>query len=235
VKRELPVLVFAMIFPTLAAAAYWGVLGWQPIAQLRAGYGVCKLIQLSLPVLWLSLADRSALRPRRPSLNGVLFGIGFGLLVAGLILGLYKFWLATSPVFAGLPDLVREKLAKMGAATPAGFVRLTIFLSIIHSLFEEYYWRWFIYGRLRLHINRPVAMVLAGLAFMGHHVVILAGYFPGRFLESVLPFSLAIALGGIVWAWLYERSGSLLGPWLSHLIVDAALMAVGYQLAFGAA
>jgi membrane protease YdiL (CAAX protease family) len=69
---------------------------------------------------------------------------------------------------------------------------------------------------------------------MGHHVVILGGFFPGHFWEIVLPFSLAIAVGGVVWAWMYERSGSLLGPWLSHLIVDVALMAVGYRLAFGA-
>jgi membrane protease YdiL (CAAX protease family) len=164
----------------------------------------------------------------------VPLGITFGLLVAGLIVSLYHFWLGTSPAFAGLPDLVREKVAKMGAASPAAYLRLTVFLSVLHSLLEEYYWRWFVYGRLRLHIHRTVAMILAGLAFMGHHVIILSGYFPGRFWEAVLPFSLAIAVGGIVWAWLYERSGSLLGPWLSHLIVDAALMAVGYQLAFGA-
>ena len=36
-----------------------------------------------------------------------------------------------------------------------------------------------------------------------------------------------IALGGIIWAWQYDRAKSLLGPWLSHLVVDAFLMIVG--------
>ncbi len=67
---------------------------------------------------------------------------------------------------------------------------------------------------------------------MGHHVIVLWVYFPGRFAAAVVPFSLAIAFGGAVWAWLYHRTGSLLGPWLSHAIVDFAVMAIGYDLAF---
>ena len=52
----------------------------------------------------------------------------------------------------------------------------------------------------------------------------------GRFLPAVVPFSLAIAVGGAVWCWLYERTGSLLGPWLSHLIIDAAIFVVAWDL-----
>jgi membrane protease YdiL (CAAX protease family) len=32
------------------------------------------------------------------------------------------------------------------------------------------------------------------------------------------------------WAWLYDRTGSLLGPWMSHLIIDAGIFWVGYEL-----
>jgi membrane protease YdiL (CAAX protease family) len=67
---------------------------------------------------------------------------------------------------------------------------------------------------------------------MSHHVIVLSVYFPGRFWSAVVPFSLAIALGGAAWAWIYHKSGSLIGPWISHLIVDVAVMAIGYDLAF---
>ena len=33
-----------------------------------------------------------------------------------------------------------------------------------------------------------------------------------------------------LWAWLYERTGHLAGPWISHALADAALMWVGYQM-----
>jgi membrane protease YdiL (CAAX protease family) len=65
---------------------------------------------------------------------------------------------------------------------------------------------------------------------MAHHVILLATYF-GWSSPWTYAFSLAVAVGGAVWAWLYERSGSLVGPWLSHLVVDAAIFLVGYDLA----
>jgi membrane protease YdiL (CAAX protease family) len=42
-----------------------------------------------------------------------------------------------------------------------------------------------------------------------------------------------VAAGGAVWAWVYHRSGSLLGPWLSHMLVDAGIFLVGYQMLSG--
>jgi hypothetical protein len=39
-----------------------------------------------------------------------------------------------------------------------------------------------------------------------------------------------VAAGGAFWAWLYQRSGSLVGPWLGHLLADAAIFTVGWQL-----
>jgi membrane protease YdiL (CAAX protease family) len=44
-------------------------------------------------------------------------------------------------------------------------------------------------------------------------------------------FSLAVAVGGAVWAWLYDFSRSLIGPWLSHMLVDIGIFVIGYDLA----
>ncbi len=102
---------------------------------------------------------------------------------------------------------------------------------LAHSLLEEYYWRWFVFGQLRRLTTFLPAAVVSSLAFMAHHVVILAVYFPDYFVVAVLPFSLGIAVGGFVWAWLYERNGSVYAPWLSHLLVDAAIFVIGWDLA----
>ena len=125
-----------------------------------------------------------------------------------------------------------RKLEGFGLATPAGFVLLTVFLALIHSLLEEYYWRWFVFGWLRRLLPLLPALLLSSVAFMSHHVIILAVFFPGQFWTATVPFSLAIAGGGFVWAWLYDRTGSLYAPWLSHLIIDLAIMAVGYDMVF---
>jgi hypothetical protein len=60
--------------------------------------------------------------------------------------------------------------------------------------------------------------------------VVLLGLLLGSFGPLTWLFSLAVAAGGAAWAWLYEKSGTLAGPWLSHALADAALMTVGYRL-----
>ena len=62
-----------------------------------------------------------------------------------------------------------------------------------------------------------------------HHVIVLATYF-GIGAPVTWIFSLAIAVGGAFWAWLYHRSGSLVGPWLSHVLGAAAMFWMGSEI-----
>ena len=39
-----------------------------------------------------------------------------------------------------------------------------------------------------------------------------------------------LVIGGAAWAWLYHRYGNLYAAWISHLIVDVALILIGYDL-----
>jgi hypothetical protein len=232
------VLAFALVYPTAIAYVYFVALSPAVVSDpqanplMQAVYALGKVLQFGLPVWWIAITDRTALRPKWPGPRGVPAGVAFGLSVAVLAFVLYYGWLAGGTLLGDTPARLQSKLTEFGLETPAGYVGLAAFIAVVHSLLEEYYWRWFVYGRLRRHLPQTAALCISGLAFMGHHVLVLAVYFPGRFWIAVVPFSLGVALGGVVWAWLYERSGSLLGPWLSHLIVDAALMAIGYDLLF---
>jgi len=60
-------------------------------------------------------------------------------------------------------------------------------------------------------------------------VIVVGAYFGMVSLETWL-ISFSVALGGAFWAWLYHRSGSLVGPWLSHLLVDSAIFVIGYDI-----
>ncbi len=235
-------LVFAMVFPTVMALLYFVTLAPDP-SKPRAdaspavviAYGAGKVIQFAFPLVFVLLYERERVRLARPTPGGIAFGIGYGLLVAAVILLLYHFRLHQELVKGRAPAKIEAKLVQFGLNSPAGFLLLAGFLCLIHSLFEEYYWRWFVFGRLQRFLPAGAAMVLSGPAFMAHHVVVLTQFFHGlrQFYTKVLPFSLGIALGGMIWAWLYHRTGSLYAPWLSHLLIDAAVMVVGYDLVFG--
>jgi membrane protease YdiL (CAAX protease family) len=119
----------------------------------------------------------------------------------------------------------------MGVDSPALFIALGVFYALGHSLLEEYYWRWFVFGRLREWVAVPWAIAISSLGFMAHHVVLMATFF-GLFSFWACFFSLSVAVGGLFWAWSYQRTGSLYGPWLGHLLVDAGIFIVGYDLVF---
>jgi membrane protease YdiL (CAAX protease family) len=228
----------AMMFPTLMAWLYFKQLGGQQGSMNRlqqAAFGCGKVLQFALPVLWLWLTQRKLWAIRRPRFGGWPVGVGFGLLVSAAIFGLYLGYLRGSSLLSDAAEAVRGKLHDFHADTPAAYVALAGFYVVGHSLLEEYYFRWFVFGRLRTLIPFWPAVVLSSLAFMAHHVIILDVYLPGRLLSATLPLSLGIVVGGAVWAWLYSRADSVWSPWLSHALVDGALFVLGWDLVFRSA
>jgi membrane protease YdiL (CAAX protease family) len=238
VKREPWVLAFALVLPSIMAWVYFvaaspaGTTVDEPSPFVRGFYILGKVVQIGLPIAWVWFTSRGELRLTRPTSRGIGRGVVFGLAVGAFAFFLYSYLRSSTAVFDGVPDRIREKLNEFGVAAPLKYTALAGFLSIINSAMEEYYWRWFMFGRLKKHIALSNAITISSLGFMAHHVIVLSVYFPGHFWSAVVPFSLAIAFGGAVWAWLYHRSGSLLGPWFSHFIVDVAVMTIGYDLAF---
>ncbi len=60
-----------------------------------------------------------------------------------------------------------------------------------------------------------------------HHLVVTLQFFP---VLLALALTACVIVGGVIWSMMYERQGTLVGCWLSHLFVDIMLMVIGYQL-----
>lgn len=161
--------------------------------------------------------------PRSRWLSSIGHGLGLGLLILALMGGLMLTPLGDA-VRAGA-DRIRERVEGMGVIDH--FLWFALFLSVVHSLIEEVYWRRFVFGNLRRLIPLWWAHALAGLAFSAHHVVVLSQFFsPG--MAFFLGF--CVGVGGVLWSLLYERHGGLLGAWISHMVVDFGIMAIGAGL-----
>jgi membrane protease YdiL (CAAX protease family) len=141
----------------------------------------------------------------------------------------FNFWLRDLPIFEKASALIEKKVAGFGVDSVWKYALLGAFYSVFHSLLEEYYWRWFVFRQLRSVTAAAVAIVVSAIGFMSHHVIVLNAFFnEAPLLVGLL--SAAVAAGGVFWAWLYERTGSLFGPWLSHLLIDAGIFWIGYDL-----
>lgn len=226
--RDWLAVVFALLLPTAVTLAYFVLAAdFSPTVQ-QATYGIAKTFQFLFPIAYVVFFQR-----RRPQLQwnsqGVGIGLLFGLIVGASMFALYHFGLKSTAIFASAADQMREKVADLDIASPVVFIAVGVFYSLVHSLLEEYYWRWFVFGELRKLTGLTAAIVFSSLGFMAHHVLVIGTYF-GFLSPLTWLFSVCVAVGGAVWAWLYDRSGSLIGPWLSHLLVDATIFLVGYQI-----
>lgn len=193
-------------------------------------YSVGKVIQFAFPLLYVVFFERSQLRTLKLATRGLFLGVAFGVIVDLAMAGVYFGVLRNSPATADTPAKIFGKLQEFGLATPAGYLAIGLFLCAMHSLLEEFYWRWFVFGWLKRYLSLWLAIAVSSVGFMAHHIVILYVYFPGRFWSIAMPLSLGVAVGGAAWAWMYRRSESLLGPWLSHALIDAGIMLIGYDL-----
>ena len=226
---DLAAVVFALVFPSLLTWVYFVALRRSPAGLQQTAYAIGKTIQFVLPVFWVLAIQRRRPGRLRLSASGLAAGLLFGLAVFALGFGLYQGWLKQAGLFQTAGKQIQEKVVNFGIHGLGAYLALAAFYSLIHSFLEEYYWRWFVFGQLRGMMPWQAAVGVSSVGFMAHHVILLATYF-GWSSPAVYLFSLGVAVGGAFWAWLYHHSRSLYGPWLSHLVVDAAIFAIGYDL-----
>ncbi len=219
----------ALVFPTLLTWVYFVLLAGH--AWMQGAYLVGKTLQFVFPMAWVCWVERPTALAWRGGPRGVGLGAAFGLVVSVLGWLVFQGYLVDSPALASLPDALRGKLSAAGITTPGRFLALALFYCLLHSGLEEYYWRWFVFGRLRAWLPLWPAVVISSLGFMAHHVLLVGSYVQG--VPLVIAGSLAVAVGGAFWAWLYQRTGSLWGGWISHLLIDGLIMAMGYWVLWG--
>jgi len=201
----------ALVLSTLLVGGHW--LAEQPLLAEALDQA---LIYLPLVLLvWrallvpagLGFATAFGLRPRpggwRPCVQATLalvaagIAIDLGLALLGEPLGLTSHW--TEWFDADL------------AWGSAGAVGVTLLGSVLFApFFEELLFRGLLYGTLRARLAWPLAASGSAVVFALAHGYGAAGFF-------------SVFLSGVLWAWVYERTGSLLPPILAHVINNAAV------------
>ena len=221
--------LFGLVFPSIVTWIYFIQAADAEQGVQQAVMAGVKGLQFAFPLVWVARVLRERFTWQRPNSAGLVLGLGFGLAVTIFGWLLYAGWLRESAWFAAATEPIQAKIADFGLDSAWKFIALGAFYSAVHSLLEEYYWRWFVFGQLRKLLALWPAIAVSAVGFTAHHVLVLSTYF-GWWSAPTLLLSVAVAVGGVFWAWLYARTDSLYGPWLSHAVVDAGIFFVGYQM-----
>lgn len=156
--------------------------------------------------------------------RSLIGGVVFGLLTSAFAAALLALPSVGDALRASGPQ-IREQVKAFGVMEY--FFLFGLFVAVLHSALEEFFWRGFVFGHLRRLVPIPLAHLIAAIGFAAHHVVVLNQFFPTAIAWFL---GLGVAVGGLVWSLLYQRYGTLLGAWISHLIADVAVLIIGWQL-----
>ena len=225
--RRWVIVLPALVLPAIGAFFYFFL--WHGTTTANVLYSGVKLFTVVYPMvcaIWL-LRIPIPLRGRslRYHLRAVPAGFVLGLAIVGVAFLLLQ--TPIGPVVNESADKMREHLA--GTVWLKYYIPLALMLSIIHSLIEEVYWRWFVYGQLSLLIPRGWALALGAVAFSLHHIVVLLQFFDP---VVALAFSACVGIGGFFWSLMMDRQKTLAGAWISHIVVDLGVFGLGYWLLF---
>jgi len=221
--------VFALVYPAIITWGYFVLAERYSTGAQQTVYLVVKSVQFAFPILWVWLVLREPLRTGRATTQGLFLGAAFSVCVVAGGWLVFDLVLRDLAVFTNAKALILNKIGGFGIDSVWKYAILAAFYSLFHSLLEEYYWRWFVFRQLCQLVPLWPAICVSSLGFMAHHVIVLHQFFKeAPALAWALSF--AVAVGGAFWAWLYNRSQSLFAPWLSHLLIDAGVFWIGYQL-----
>jgi len=190
-------------------------------------YGFSKVWIAVLPLVWLRYVEhgRFSLSPMRrdEAARGIGVGTALGLVISAVILGGYL--LLGSALLD--PERIVETARQNDLHEPWRFFAFSVYLIGVNSLIEEYVWRWFVFRKCEALVGGRIAIVLSALLFTAHHVVALRVQMPWT---PALLCSAGVFIGGAAWSWCYLRYRSIWPGYISHAIVDLAILAIGWDL-----
>ncbi|MCS7160046.1 MAG: hypothetical protein RMJ19_06200, partial [Gemmatales bacterium] len=145
-RSQVYVWAFMLFFPLMAALLYFVVFSGS--AWAKPTYILTKLVQFGFPIFYVHLVRRQGISVRAPQRKDWLAGSISGLALAGVILTAYFAHYRAQEWMGQVSEQIWAKLQELGANSRLKYIGLALFLSVIHALLEEYYWRWFVWSEL---------------------------------------------------------------------------------------
>lgn len=122
-----------------------------------------------------------------------------------------------------------QKFVQVGLNSLDRYLLLSVYWCLINSFIEELFWRWMSITMLKKYIHsNHLSIVVACLFFCLHHVLAIAAY--GVSWPLILVGTLGVFIGGMVWGYMFVKQNHLWGAWISHILADAAIFWMAWNL-----
>lgn len=194
---------------------------------LKTGYfiksGVKIIVFLALPLVYSFIDKELMIKPLlRFDKRGVLPTLILAIAVYAVILGGYLL-LRDVFDFSGVTKSLTKNLGIHGQ----NFVFVSLYISFVNSLLEEFFFRGFAFLTLKRVSTRKFAYLFSSAAFAIYHVAIMVGWFSPAVFVIIMA---GLFAGGLIFNYLNEKSGTIYPSWLVHMFANFAINTVGFML-----
>ncbi len=194
---------------------------------IQPGYAVKSAIKIALFLLlpflvsrlYQDLAFKELFRFHK---NGFFIALALGAGVYGLILGAY-YLVKNCFDFSG----IAQNLSQTTGVNKDNFLLVSLYISFVNSLLEEFFFRGFLFMNLRAESGRRAAYLFSSGFFAAYHVAMMIGWFSPMLFMLVMAGLMA---GGMLFNFLNEKLESIYPSWLVHMCANFAINTIGFTL-----
>ena len=184
-RMPVVVIVLGMVIPTFITWIYFDLLATAPAIAQKSAYALGKLSQVGIMLVafWIwrqrrkDSSDKQSVFGKPICMRWIAGGLVTGLAMACLSILVVQWILMPLGVMESAKIMAKEKLQSLGADSPVVLFAIAAFYVLLHSGFEEFYWRGFVYRGWNEHLGVALSVFLSSLGFMSHHVLVLGRFF----------------------------------------------------------
>lgn len=107
------------------------------------------------------------------------------------------------------------------------FVFVSLYISFVNSLLEEFFFRGFAFLSLKRVATRRFAYLFSAAIFSIYHVAMMIGWFNIWVFAIVL---IGLFAGGMIFNFLNEKTGTIYPSWFVHMFANFAINTIGFML-----
>ena len=157
-----------------------------------------------------------------PEKRGIKSALILAMLVYSVILGGY---LLLKNIFYF--SAITWALTKNIGVTGKNFIFVSLYISFVNSLLEEFFFRGFAFITLKRITGRKFAYLFSASVFAVYHVAMMIGWFKADIFLIIMA---GLFAGGLIFNYLNEKSGTIYPSWLVHIFANFAINTVGFRL-----
>ncbi len=157
-----------------------------------------------------------------PQKKGIFIAVILGAGVYVVILGAYL-------IFRNVFDFsaLTKSLGETMGVTKTNFLWVSIYISFVNSLLEEFFFRGFSFITLKKVTSRKFAYIFSSSAFALYHIAMMIGWFS---FPVILISLLGLFAGGLIFNRFDEKGENIYLSWLVHMFANFATNTIGFIL-----